>query len=146
MAFGAQGTQLFWGDTTAYTTASTCLIGEVKSFDGPSGSAGVIDKSHLGSTYKEKIIGLPDEGQIALEVNLVPSDAAQMKMKTDRAARTKKSWILKLSDSTSAGAETRLKGEGYCTGFAVSGAVDDVVKGSISIEIDGGVSWSTAAP
>jgi hypothetical protein len=146
MAIEAQGTQLYWGDTTSYSTASTNLVGEVKSFSGPSGSAAVIDITHLASTGKEKLIGLRDEGQITLEVNLNPADAAQMKLKTDRANRTLKSWILKLMDSTADGNRTRLKGEGYCTGFSVSGGVDDVIKSSVTIEITGGVSWSTAAP
>lgn len=146
MGFTAQGTLLYWGDTTAYSTASTNSVGEVKSFSGPSGSANIIDDSHLGSTSKEKRMGLPDEGQITLEVLLNTTDPAQIKLRTDRAARTKKSFIIKLSDSTVAGSETRVKGKGYCTGFAISGAVDDAVKASVTIEITGGVSWSTAAP
>jgi hypothetical protein len=146
MAFEAQGTQLFWGDTTSLSTASTNLIGEVKSFSGPSGSAGIIDITSMASTAKEKLIGLRDEGQITLECNLNTVDAAQMKLRTDRANRTLKAWILKLNDNSTDAAKTRLKGEGYCTGFSVSGGVDDVVKSSITIEITGGVAWSTAAP
>jgi hypothetical protein len=146
MAFESQGTQFFWGDTTALSTSSTNLVGEVKTFNGPSGSANVIDITSLGSTAKEKLMGIRDEGQLTLEVNLMPSDAAQMKLRTDRAARTLKAWILKLNDNATDGNKTRLKGDGYCTGFAISGGVDDVVKASITIEITGAVVWSTAAP
>lgn len=146
MAFEAQGTEFYWGDTTAYSTASTNLVGEVKSISGPSGSAGVIDITHLGSVAKEKMIGLRDEGQISLECNLATTNNAQIKMKNDRAARTMKAWILKLHDSTTAGNETRLKGNGYVTGMSISGSVDDVVKASFTIEISGDVSWSTTAP
>jgi hypothetical protein len=146
MAFESQGTQFFWGDTTAYSTASTNMVGDVKTFSGPSGSAGVIDITSLGSTAKEKMMGLRDEGQITLELNLNPADPAQMKMKTDRANRTLKSWIIKLNDNSSDANRTRLKGEGYVTGLSISGGVDDVVKASVTIEISGGVSWSTVAP
>lgn len=146
MAFESQGTEFFWGDTTALSTASTNLVGQVKTFNGPSGSAGIIDVTNLGSTAKEKLVGLRDEGQITLEVNLVTTDAAQMKIKTDRANRTRKAWVLKLNDNTTAADRMRLKGDAYCTGFAISGGVDDVVKASITLEITGAVDWSTVAP
>lgn len=148
MAFESQGTEFFWGDTTVLSTASTNLVGEIKSISGPSGSAGVIDITHLGSAAKEKMIGLPDEGQITLECNLLTSgtDNAQMKMKNDRAARTLKSFIIRLNDNSSVTARMRLKGTGYCTGYSISGGVDDVVKASITIEISGALTWATTAP
>jgi len=145
MAIESQGTEFYWGDTTAYSTASTNLVGEVKSISGPSGSAGVIDITHLASLAKEKMIGLPDEGQITLEMNLATTSNSQMKMRVDRAARTMKAWVLKLADSTADGPKMRLKANGYVTGFSISGGVDDVVKCSATIEITGAVSWSTGA-
>lgn len=141
MAFGSQGTLFYWSSSTSPTTNNP--IGEVKSFNGPSGSAGIIDKSHLGSTAKEKMIGLPDEGQITFECNLLTSAASgQQMMRADRRTRSQKAWSIIFADATAS--PTRLNGVGYCTGFAVSGGVDDVVKASITVEIDGGVSWTTA--
>lgn len=148
MAFESQGTEFFWGDTTALSTASTNLVGEIKSISGPSGSAGVIDITHLGSAAKEKMIGLPDEGQITLECNLLTSadNNAQQKLRIDRAARTMKAFIIRLNDNSSVTARMRLKGNAYCTGFSISGGVDDVVKASITLEISGALTWSTTAP
>jgi hypothetical protein len=69
-----------------------------------------------------------------------------MKIVADRNARTKKAWIIKLNDNSSDTAKMRLKGDGYCTGFAISGGVDDVIKANITLEITGAVAWSTTAP
>lgn len=139
MAIQSQGCKFFWSTSTNLSTAYA--IGEVKSFSGPSGSAGVIDITHLGSLAKEKLIGLRDEGQVTFECNLMTSSSAgQMNMKNDRANRYQKAWSIKLTDPST----SRLNGLGYCTGFSISGGVDDVVKASITIEIDGPVSWTTA--
>jgi hypothetical protein len=146
MAIESQGTEFYWGDTTALSTASTNMVGEVKTFNGPSGSAKVIPITHLGSTAAEKLIGLRDEGQITFECNLATTNPAQMKIVADRNARTKKAWIIKLNDNSSDTAKMRLKGDGYCTGFAISGGVDDVIKANITLEITGAVAWSTTAP
>jgi predicted secreted protein len=141
MAIQAQGSIFYWSSSTTPTTNNA--IGEVKSFSGPSGSAGIIDITHLGSTAKEKLIGLRDEGQITFECNLMTSAAAgQQLMRGDRATRSQRAWSIILADSTTS--PTRLNGVGYCTGFSVSGGVDDVVKASITVEIDGAVSWTTA--
>lgn len=139
MAIETQGCVLYWSTTTSLSTAIS--IGEVVGFNGPTGSANVIDVSHLGSTAKEKMIGLRDEGQITLDCNLKPSDSGQVKLRECRAARTQGNWALKMTDT----AITMMNAHGYVSGFAVTGAVDQVVKASITIEISGAVTYSTVA-
>jgi predicted secreted protein len=135
----SQGCLFYWSSSTSPTTNNP--IGEVKTFNGPSGSANVIDITHLGSTAKEKLIGLRDEGQITFECNLLTSAVSgQQMMRADRGTRSQRAWSIILTDAST----TRMNGLGYCTGFAISGGVDDVVKASITIEIDGPVSWTTA--
>lgn len=139
MAIQSQGCLFYWSSSTTPTTNNP--VGEVKSFSGPSGSAGVIDITHLGSVAKEKLIGLRDEGQVTFECNLLTSAASgQQMMRADRATRSQRAWSIILTDAST----SRLNGLGYCTGFSISGGVDDVVKASITIEIDGAVSWTTA--
>jgi predicted secreted protein len=139
MAVQAQGTLFYWSSSTTPTTNNP--VGEVKSFSGPSGSAAVIDITHLGSTAKEKMIGLRDEGQITFECNLLTSAVTgQQMMRADRATRSQRAWSIILTD----GSTSRLDGRGYCSGFSISGGVDDVVKASITVEIDGAVTWTTA--
>lgn len=146
MAYNAQGSYVYWSTTTVLSTA--IAIGSVVGFNGPSGSAPIIDATHLQSTAKEKIMGLADEGQISLDCQFNPSDSGQTKLRECRAARTKGHWAIKHS-YTSVAASTQgyqWDGKGYCTGFAIQGAVDQVVKLTATIEITGAVSQTTVAP
>lgn len=120
-------------DTATATPLEWIEIGEVISFDGPSGSAAVIDATHLQSTAKEKLMGLPDEGQFTLSLNLVPGDAGQLAAKTARAARAEKDFRVTYSDLSVS------TFSGFVLGFASSGGVDGKIDGSITIEITGAV-------
>lgn len=112
-------------------------IGEVVSHDGPGGSAAVYETTHLRSTAKEKKIGLPDEGQLTLAVNwCLATDVGQQEASEARKARTEKDFKLTFSDDSTASFK------GYVLGLSASGAVDDKVSGSITIEITGAVTWS----
>lgn len=117
------------------------VIGEVVGFNGPSGSANVIDVTHLGSTAKEKNIGLRDEGQVSLDI-IYDSNATALHtaLKDDRSSRTKRIFDIKLTDNGTASSQpSALYFNSYVTGFSLTGAVDDVIKGSISLEITGAV-------
>lgn len=139
MSIESQGAIFYWSTSTSLSTAIS--VGEVTGFNGPSGSANVIDVTHLQSTAKEKRMGLRDEGQITLDINCVPGDSGQVKLRECRAARTQGHWALKLNDT----AITQLDSHGYVTGYAVNGSVDNKVSLSVTIEITGGVTWSTVS-
>ena len=134
-AIEAQGVTLSYsvGSPTSFTG-----ISNVTSFDGPGGSASVIDVTNLSSTAKEKLMGLPDEGQFSVDINLDPDDASHIALRQARAARTRTEFKLTLTDATPATATFW----GYVLGFKVQGAVDQAVKVSITIEIDGPVVWA----
>jgi predicted secreted protein len=128
------------GITLSYTVGSPTNfagIANVTGFSGPGGSASVIDVTNLSSTAKEKLMGLPDEGQFSLDINLDPDDASHQALRNARAARTRTEFKITFSDSTPATATFW----GYVLGFAVSGAVDQQVKVAVTIEIDGPVTW-----
>ena len=138
MAFlESQGAQVFWSATTGLSTAIE--VGQVVSINGPSGSAGKIDVSNLGSTAKEFLMGLPDEGDISFDVIYDPSDTGQSLMFTDRGARTKKQIKIELNDT----ANTYLAAKGFCTGYSVAGAVDDAVKATLTVAITGALTVTT---
>lgn len=126
------------------TGSSMNAIGEVVSFSGPSGAAAVIDITHLGSTAKEKLIGIRDEGNLTMEVNWNnTATALHRTLKDDRAARTKNTFDIKLTDDVegSTTQPTALFFDAYISGVSLSGAVDDVIKGSITLEISTEVRW-----
>lgn len=144
MAFESQGTEFFWSTSTAASTASGSLVGEVTDFSGPGGQANVIDVTHLLSTAKEKLVGLRDEGQLTMSLNLSFTDAAQIALRADRATRTMRKCVIKFNDNTTDAAKTKAIFDGYVLGFSVTGAVDNKVSANAVIEITGAVTYSSA--
>ncbi len=113
-------------------------IGEVVDFQGPGGKASIIDATHLGSTAREKLAGLPDEGQFSMTLNFVPGDTQQQALRADRASRVLRNFQVIFTD---VGAETA-SFSAYVLGYSVSGKVDDKVVLKVDLEISGPVTWS----
>ncbi|NFV79996.1 phage tail tube protein [Magnetospirillum aberrantis] len=152
---GHAGTSDFVGTadavmTTDATPASFTItgykpIGEVVDFDGPGGSASVGDATSLDSVAKEKIMGLPDEGQLSFNLIFVPGNPGQVAYRTARRTQAKTNFLLVLSDATDTKAATTAAFAGFALEFPISGAVDDKVSASAVIEITGEVDWSDEA-
>lgn len=139
MAQGAQGVIIYHAETTPSSTATA--VGEVVGWTGPAYSAGVIDITNLQSTVKEKLTGVYDPGEITLDINFQGSGGAgQKSLRTSLASRVKSGFVIQLSTVTTA---QKIRGEGYVTGFSVQGAVDQAVKGSVTIALSGPVTWAT---
>ena len=118
------------GSPTSFVT-----IGNVVGFTGPGGSASVIDVTNLASTAKEKLMGLPDEGQFTLDLNYDPDNVAHIALRNARKSRSLVEFQITLTDATN----TVLSFFGYVLGFALSASVDAQVKASLTVEIDGAV-------
>lgn len=126
------------GTTFAINTGTTATpvwteIAGFKDFNGFGGSAAVIDATDLGSTAKEKLMGLQDFGQFSINFNLVPDDAGQLALEAAKAARALKEFELTLSDGTV------YSFSGFVTSKPISGGVDALTTGSATIEISGDV-------
>lgn len=134
-AIATQGTLLKRGDGGGPEVFTA--IGEVADISGPGGTANIIDATHLASTFREKVMGLPDEGQITFTLNYVPGDAQQQGLKTDRANRTLRNFQLVLTD---AGNETG-SFAAYVIGFNLNIQAEDIVRASVTLEITGAVTW-----
>jgi len=144
MAIESQGAIFFWSTTTAASTSTSHAVAEVVGFNGPTGSANVIDCSHLASTAKEKLIGLRDEGQVTLDVNFRPGTTAQDYLRNCRANRLMRKGVIQLNDNTTEVARTKVIFDAYVSGFSITGAVDQIVKGSVTLEITGACTFATA--
>jgi hypothetical protein len=146
MANESQGTVIYWSSagSTSASTAAANAIGEVVGFNGPSGQAGTIDVTHLGSTAKEFMMGLRDEGEVSLDINFVPGDGGQVRLRTDRANRSLKKCVIKLNDNATDAATTKLTFDAYCIGLTAQGSVDNALKGTATIKISGAVTYSSA--
>jgi hypothetical protein len=130
-AISFQSTQFHIGTEVSPTTY--VALGEVKAMDGPGGEAAVLDATHSRSTAKEKLMGLPDEGQIQLTVNYLSGDAGQDEFLEARAAQQLRDFKI-----TFPGGELLLF-QGYAKGHKISGQVDQIVTATLTVEITGPV-------
>lgn len=123
------------GSPTQFTT-----ISEVVSIQGlGGGSATVIDVTHLQSEAKEKRIGLPDNGQVTLELNYIPQDSTQKGLLQDRKNRTERQFQLVATDSPS----TELRFNAYVLSAGRSWGVDEKVAFSVTLEVTGAITGDT---
>lgn len=136
-AFNAQGCLLKRGDGTTPTEAFA-TVGEIKSFDGPSGSVTVIDVTTLADIFKQKMGGTVDEGQFSFTVHFDPADTQQTGLRTDRKNRTLRNFELVLNDDD----DTVISFSALVLDFPISGSVDAAVEGSITLEVSGEVEFS----
>lgn len=139
MAYESHGIKIWWSNDTAKSSASTNLLGEVKTFNIQTGGAAAIDVSHLNSTAKEKLMGLPDEGQWTLGMSFSTSPA-NARLRSDRLARNRRCLLAKLADPST----TIVYGDAYCLSCPLSGGVDAALTQEVTFEITGKLTWSTA--
>ena len=119
-------------------------IAGVTNFDGlGSGSAAVIDTTDLDSTAKEKQMGVPDEGQIKIDVNYIAADAGQSALDAARVARALTDFKVVVGSGATAVTWTY---QAFVLSFAKSAGVDKQWTGSASLEISGPVTKTIGVP
>lgn len=79
-------------DSTVYGSATFAKVGEVTNIGAPSGEAADIDTTHLESTAKEYLVGLPDEGNIELSMNAIADDTGHSEL-IDAKDTQQRRWI-----------------------------------------------------
>lgn len=131
-AIAAQGATLEI-DVAVAGTPDTA-IKNIKSFSGFDGEAGEIDVTNLDSTAKEYRAGLQDFGSFSLEWNPDYADAGQNDMRSAQASGAVKTFLLTLPNGTTAQFAGIVK-----NASSISGGVDAVLDGSVSIKITGSV-------
>ncbi len=116
-------------------------IGEIVSIDGPAGSVNVIDITNLGSTAREKLVGIQDEGQVTMEVlsNFTTGSTGinQWKLRDLRQEGILSFFDIHFTDQ-SVGATSEPSAyffEGFVTNYGNAVALDDAVKTAITLEI-----------
>lgn len=137
-AHQVQGAQLFIGQSGSPTVF--LQVAGFQSFSGPDGKATVIDKTDLDSAAKEKLMGLPDEGNISFDCNFISADAGQLECDNARTTRTRRQFKLTIPASAQAPATNVARSIyfwGYVLGLTLSGGVDAIVKSKIDVTIDG---------
>jgi hypothetical protein len=138
----ATGAIISTGSTLKIKTTGTTYvkIAEMKDFSGLfAGAAAILDATHLESTAKEKLIGLPDEGSIKFTFNVVPDDVGQAALFTARSDATAKDFQLTVP---------KMKKMYSYSAFVLSvepvAGVDKVMELNVTMEITGPVASATA--
>lgn len=134
-ALPTQGCELRIGDGSS--PESFVAIGEVIDFSGPSGTKNVIDVTSLDSTggFKEKTWGLKDWAQLTANIFYVPQDTEHAQIFSEFTTDTFRNFQIALTDSP----VTTYQFNGFITGLQFNVAVDNVVRGTVTIEITGNI-------
>lgn len=135
MTIDAQGSTLEIDDATPGTPDTA--IGKLISFSGFDGEATELDATHLGSTAKEKRLGLQDFGSFSVEWRPDFTDAGQDLVRAAAASRAVKTLRLTLPDSTTATFQALVK-----NADRLGGGVDALVEGGASFIINGSVTFA----
>lgn len=143
----AKGTGLYVG--VSGSPLSFVKIANVKSITGPGYNVTVIDTTTHSTTgnFREKAAVLVDAGKLTFMVNFDPADPTlapatglihHLENLTEKAFQVR----FPSSDSTHA----RMNCIGFVTDHSFTFPVDNVIDASISIDIDGSVTWDTFTP
>jgi hypothetical protein len=140
MAINSQGSKLQHsgpGSPAAYVD-----LEEVTSIGGPDGSLNLIDVSHLGSSRKEYLPGLADNGTIQVEANFT-GETKQMDMFDlfNNTSDPEPFRILIPTDSTRTSFH-QFDFLGIVSKWSVADAVDSKVKLTMTIQTTGGVTYT----
>lgn len=134
-AITAQGTKLAYSD--GGSPSSFTDIAGVRGIRGlGGGAASVNDTSDLDSVAKEKLLGLPDEGQLSVPMNVNHNNATHQALRAARLAKTRLEFRITFTNAKIA------QFFGYVLTFGTDVDVGDAVRGGMTIEIDGSVQYA----
>ena len=118
-------------------------VGNITAIRGTGAGAGVQDITNVEDTRKRKLMDLPDEGNVTLELNYDPDNATHIILRNARRNRTKLEFMIRLTDSPYA-MNTTLTFYGYVLAFALGVQTSDAVRANITLAVVGASSGAAA--
>lgn len=112
-------------------------IGEIKSFDGPNGTAPTIDASNFDSDEQEFVPALSMPGELQMAMNYIGSDGGQQQLEQDRVDGTTRYYKLEFADHAT-NPSTRVF-RASVTAFSTSGATNNIYDAKCTLKISGKV-------
>lgn len=149
----SQGTELFFSATGTAVVKFSCPTG----ISGLGGGADQIDTTCLDSTEREFRRGFKNPSAISVPFVFLPRDASHQSILDDlNDSGEIVPWMLAFSDGTAdptiaAGVwaaptgRTSVSFKGYVSDVTIDVATNDVVKGTVTIQRSGGLTWKYKA-
>jgi hypothetical protein len=131
VAVDSTGHTITGAGTATPTTFSA--IGNLRTGNGLDGQAVEIDRSNLSSTAKEFILGLVDPGHFTFECDHDSTDAGQIALAAKQVSGVQSAFKYVLSNADT------YSFNGFVKKFALTSAVDQVVKRQCELRISGSV-------
>lgn len=125
-----------WTSGGTATPATWTQIENLKSFSGFDGSASELDTSNMDSLAKEFKLGLVDNGNFTIEVDINRSALGQTALRSARESSALKTFKLTLPNAKTATFTA------YVKKFSEQGGVDAIHKGSVDLRISGSVTFA----
>ena len=123
-------------------TIGGTLIGQVVSWSGPEMSFGIVETTHMGSTFREKLGTIQDSGSAEFIVNWDPETAGSINHPTLLSTFKAGAAVTLAGDIqlVGVGADVITSATAILTGFRVQGVtVDSVWQVAVSVEFTGDV-------
>lgn len=138
-AVPAQGTKLEYKEANKSVVDWKRVV-NLSDISGFSGSANMADVTHLGSAGKEKRPGLQDWGQVTIALSINLKEESHSALLTAKQKALALDFKLTLSDAST------IEFRAYVKDFPISAKVDQMLTGSINLEITGDITVNVAAP
>lgn len=144
MAINSQGSRILHADISASPVPSPLVyvaIEEVTSINGPDGSANLIDASHLGSTGKEYLSGLADNGTVQVAANFTAGTKQMDMFDLFNGSADPQPFRIQIPTTSARTAFHTFDFEGIVTRWSIADAVDSKVTLNMTIQTSGGVEY-----
>lgn len=136
MAHDSQGTVIYVSDGIGSPDNWLAIDGVTNIRDLRSGSGAEIDVTDLSSTAKEFQLGLKDEGSMSMDVIANRADAGYQRLAALRDSRAVGSFKIEVPVGSP---NWMLSFTGIVVTLPLTFAVDDVVRGTVTIRVSGAI-------
>jgi hypothetical protein len=144
MALNSQGSKILHADISASPDPSPLVyaeIEEVTSIGGPDGTLNLIDVSHLGSSRKEYLPGLADNGTITLACNFTAGTKQMDLFDLFNESSDPQPFRIQIPTDSSRTAFHTFDFNAIVTRWSLADAVDAKVSLNITLQTTGGVEY-----
>ncbi|CAG9262208.1 phage tail tube protein [Paraburkholderia caribensis] len=126
------------GTTLEYKDGDWKRVVNLSDISGFNGSAAMTDVTHLGSKGKEKRPGLQDWGQVTIALNINLREASHSALLAAKRKGEALDFKLTLSEKST------IEFRAFVKDFPISAKVDQMLTGSVNLEITGDVTVTPA--